>query len=70
MRRRFFEQLLDQIRAPPEPETPRPQIIKIKAEALQVEPNRLAVLLYEPEEPEDSPMGIPMAFANSVKTAF
>lgn len=66
----LLEELLDQIRRTPVAQTPRPQIIEIEAEALQVEPDGLAVLLYEPEEPEDSPMGIPMAFANSENTAF
>ena len=69
MRPGLLEQLLDQIRCPPVPQSPRAQIVKIEAEALQVEPDGLAVLLYEPEEPEDSPSGIVIAFWNSVNTA-
>lgn len=65
----FFEQFLDQIRCTPVPQPLSAQIIEIQAEALQVEPDGRAVLLYEREEPKDSPMVIPMAFANSVKTA-
>lgn len=69
MRPVFFEQFLDQIRCTPVAQPLRTQVIEIEAEALQVEPDGRAVLLYEREEPEDSPMVIPMAFANSVKTA-
>lgn len=65
----LLEQFLDQIRGPPVPQALRAEIVEIQAEALQVEPDRLAVLLYEREEPEDSPMVMPMAFANSVNTA-
>lgn len=61
------EQLLDQIRSTPVPQPPRSQIIEIQAEALQVEPDGLAVLLYESEEPKDSPNGIDAAFWNSRK---
>lgn len=69
MRPVLFEQFLDQIRCTPVPQPLRTQIIKIEAEALQVEPDGRAVLLYEREEPKDSPMVIPMAFVNSVNTA-
>lgn len=69
MRPVLLEQLLDQIRSPPVSQLCRAQIIEIEAEALQVETDRLAVLLYESEEPEDSPMEIPMAFWNSRNTA-
>lgn len=67
MRSVFFEQLLDQIRSAPVPQPSRAQIVKIQAEALQVEPDSLAVILYESEEPKDSPSGIDAAFWNSKK---
>lgn len=67
MRPVLLELLLDQIRGAPVPQPPRPQIIEIEAEALQVEPDGLAVLLYEGEEPEDSPSGMLAAFWNSMK---
>lgn len=69
MRPVLFEQFLDQIRCPPVPQPCRAQIIEIEAEALQVEPDGRAVLLYEREEPKDSPMVVPMAFWNSKNTA-
>lgn len=61
------EQLLDQIRSAPVPQSPGAEIIEIEAEALQVEPDGFAVLLYESEEPKDSPSGIDAAFWNSRK---
>ena len=63
----LLEQLLDQIRGSPVPQPPRTQIIEIQAEALQVEPDGLAVLLYESEEPKDSPRGMFAALWNSTK---
>lgn len=66
MRSRLPAELEQKLMSAPVPQSSRPEVVDVDVQIpLEVPADRGAVLLYEREEPEDSPSGMVIAFSNS-----
>lgn len=71
MRSGLAPQLPEQLGSTPISESAGAEVVDVEVQVpLEVPADSGAVLLYEREEPEDSPISRPIAFANSENTAF